>query len=214
MSITSRNRKGPGGLATVKIDKRKGVATVQYENTHHAYEIMLEDAPDNLLTGKYFVNLDPDAVRIVSVRPPRGAYMAKFTNFAHKKDEPPTFRQVAMRTGQKKDGSTFVIKPHLEFTAVFEVASGDFKGFEIPHSMWYCFEPFETDPNEAQLVGQGRGKVEAFLQAVGYDFLEDSIPYSDNVLPAMEKTILEKDKEVVLSLNQYGYVQDLTEAPK
>lgn len=214
MSIRSMNRKGPGGLATVTIDKRKGSATVQFDDDRHAYEILLEDAPIGLLKGRYFINLDADAVKIVGMRPPRGAYMAKFEKFAHKEDEAPTFKQVAMRTGTKKDGTQFVIKPHLEFTAVFKVVGGDFDGFEVPYSMWYCFEPYAEDPKEAALIGSGRGKVESFLGAVGFDFLEDSIAYSDNVLPKLQDEIIKKDREVVLTINQYGYVDDVTMAPQ
>ena len=210
MPIYRTREYGPSGFASVKVERDK--VLVEFAETHQTYSIFKEDAPENIITEKYFVTLNQDGTKITGMRPPKGTYFAHFANFTHKKDEPPTFKDVPADIKRKKDNTTYAVPAHLEFTAIFDIDKGKFGGFQVPYSMWYCFKPYGTT-GESAISGRGRGKVEEFLLAVGFDFMADSIPYSENVLPELEQAIRERKGQVVLVLNEYGYVDSIAEAP-
>ena len=211
MGLRSVKRYGPSGLARVTVGKEK--VTVAFKDGD-TYEIFREDAPDEIKAGEYIVSINADKTKIMGVQPPKGTYFAKFVGFSHKQDEAPIYREVAAREGtNSKTGDKFYIKRHLEFTAIFEVTKKDFAGLQIPFNMWYCFEPDDQYPGESLLIGSGRGKVEDFLSALGFDFLNDSIPYSDNVLPQLQETLLSKDTELVLTVNDKGYIDEVVTSP-
>ena len=212
MAITSRAKYGPRGLAKVTVTDEK--IKVQFEETRDTFEVFREDAPEYKITdGKYIVSMDSDCMKIMNIIPPKGTYFGRFSHFWHKQDELPIYRSVAAKTGRKKDGGSFFVPSHLEFTAVFSITSKDYEGFEVPYIMWYCFEPGKIDPFESDIVGKGRQKVEDFLMAAGFDVLTDSIPYSENVLPELEKMVLSKKAEVAITINLGGWVDDITSAP-
>lgn len=210
MPIYRVKERGASGLARVTVSPDK--IKVKFEDASSDYLILPEDAPEGIKTGTFFVTLSSDESKIYSVRPPKGSYWAKFKNFSHKKDELPIYREVAADVKRKKTGETYPVPAHLEFTALFKVTKGDFSWMELPYFMWYAFKAY-ANSGETAISGRGSQKVEEFLVACGFDFMKDSIPYSENVLPALEKLIVEKDQDVMITVNEYGYIDTLFAAP-
>jgi len=169
--------------------------------------------PPKVLDGKFFVELSSDESKIRACRPPKGSYWAKFSHFSHQKDKPPNVKEVPADVKRKRTGETYPVPAHLEFTAVFKIIKGDFVWMELPYSMWYAFKVYGSS-GECAISGRGSQKVEEFLVAVGFDFMKDSIPYSENILPSLEQMIQEKDGGVMITINEYGYIDTLFAAPK
>jgi hypothetical protein len=63
------------------------------------------------------------------------------------------------------------------------------------------------------IKGTGSQKLEEFLLVAGLDFASDEIPFSENVLPYLEKLLLSRGKKLVVSLSPEGWVDTIVEAP-
>ena len=199
--------KGPRGLAQVRVSEKKIKVTFEDDDV---YELLPEDVPSYLKkTGKYNVTLDKDDVKMYSARPPGGSHVAKLIDFAHRDEEPPSPKVFQGGVRNRKDGTRYVAEDSLSFTALFKVVDKDspFYEFEISTFVPYAFKDFGGD---AGVGGKGQRKCEAFLRNTGLDFESDTIPFSDNVLPAVLKILLAKGAVVNLALNQDGYVDEIS----
>lgn len=211
MAIPVRKTKQYGKSGKASVSARKDNIQVSFEDGV-VFHVAKEDAPDYLQSGEYFVTMDIDNVAIRSVRLPRGSYFAKFSKFTHKEGDPPTYREVPFQP--RKANMQWDTPAHLEFTAIFKIVDNKkFENYEAIYSMWYVFADYDGTGEITCVQGRGVKRVEGFLDAVGVDMMKDDIPYSENVLPALQEMIWEKDKKVVLIINEGGWVEDITPAP-
>ena len=124
-------------------------------------------------------------------------------------------RKVPARTGKRGDGQPFEIKEHLEFTALCTVTQGTWEGATVPINLEYHFEEDGSTGVTAQLIGRSRSKIllDSFLIHAGLNMEEDVIPWSENILPALEEKLQEAGQEFLMNLNDKGYVDTISAAP-
>ncbi|MBE0573339.1 hypothetical protein IH575_00345 [Candidatus Dojkabacteria bacterium] len=204
----SLGSKGSTGAAEVTVTSTK--IRVNFQGTGQQIDVLREDAPDYMISGKQIVSLSGDNNRIFSAKPSGGSYICKFIGFWSKNDEPPTPKKVPARSGVSK-GKSYQIPEHLEFTALFEVQTGKWKRYQLSQNLFYAFS--EYDGGITQIKGNGSKKLEEFLQVCGMDFVSDDIPFSENVLPYVEKMLLERGKKVIISVSPDGWVDSIVPAP-
>jgi len=192
------------GKVTVTPDKIK----VHYEDGQ-VFNILPEDIYEGIkvIDGKYFVGLNAEGNKIRSTRPPKGAYRCKFDHFGGKKDEPPIYYE--------KKVDNFGNPPHLEFWIIFKVMDKDYADFEIARSYWYCFKRDNSPEYEGKiaLMGNGSRVMEELLHEMGVPLEDIDFDYSDNILPELSKLIKAKDKELVVTVGDKGYVKTVTTMP-
>ena len=205
----STGSKGASGLADVTVTSNK--VRVIFDGKDQVIDVLREDAPDYMVSGRQVVNLSGDNNRIFSAKPIGGSHVCRFIGFWSKEDEPPTPRKIDARTGTSKAGKPYKIPEHLEFTALFEITSKKWNRYQLSQNLFYAFEHYEGDIT--QIKGAGSQKLTDFLMVAGLDFATDEIPFSENVLPFLEKLLLSRKKNLVISLTPDGWVDTIVEAP-
>lgn len=199
------SEKGVSDKAEVTVSADKVI--VKLQSSGQIYTIFPEDCPRWLQkSGVYNITLNAGGSKILSCRPGKpGSYFAFFSRFAF-----PEPRLVEESIGKKADGQTFKIERHLEFIPVFAITGGEYNGFEVSMKLWYTFRPVG---NPAIVAVPSKGKVLNFLIAAGLDLQNDTIMWSDNILPDLEKLLTSKNKLMIIQLTDRGWISNLAEAP-
>lgn len=207
----STGGKGANGIANVTVTTNK--VRVEFEdNNNQVIEVLRDDAPDYIITGRQIVVLSSDNNKIFSAKPIGGSYMCKFIGFWSREGEPPTPKKVEARTGTSSKGNAYKIPEHLEFTVLFEIVTPKkWSKYQLSMNLFYAFSEYEG--GITQIKGAGSQKLVEFLEVAGVDFTTDDIPFSENVLPFIEKMLLNRNKTMVISLNQKGWVDSVVVAP-
>ena len=202
--------KGASGKAEVTVTSNK--VRVQFTEKDQTVDVLREDAPDYMVSGLQIVNLSGDNNKIFSAKPMGGSHVCRFIGFWSKEAEPPTPRKIDARTGTSKAGKAYKIPEHLEFTALFEIVSKKWNRYQLSQNLFYAFQHYEGDIT--QIKGDGSQKLSEFLMVAGLDFTSDEIPWSENVLPYLEKLLLSRKKQLVISVTSDGWVDTIVEAPE
>ena len=208
---TRQFSKGRSGLANVVLSASK--AQIEFEDNHQIVTVLLEDCPPYLRDGRQFVQLNSNNTEVFGARPLGGTHRAVFVGFASREGEPPIIREVEARSGVSKNGKKYFIKEHLEFTALFDITAGKWKGYRIVYNLPYAFEPYKESVDSEPITLIYGGKVSDFLAICGMDFDKDTLPWSENVLVAIDKLLKARAKPIAISLNEQGWVKDIGEIP-
>lgn len=206
-----RNTSGKGQVGTADVTVSRDKVRVAFDEGQ-IVDILREDAPDYIISGRQNVTLSSDNTHIQSARPAGGSYICKFSHFASREDTPPEPKVVPARSGISKAGKRYSIDEHLEFTAVYQIIRGKFKGYQLIQNLFYAFS--EYGDGITQISGNGSRKLEEFLLSNGLNFTSDDIPFSDNVLPYLEKLIISKNKYLIVQISPEGWITTLADAPE
>lgn len=204
---------GPSGLAEVRVLANK--VKIIFQEDGDLYELPLEGWPEGLDGGNYFVLLNKDRTEAVSVKPPKGQYIAKFTKFKRPQGSeiPEPFIQ---RGGprRRKDGGSWWADDEMRYAAYFVIVDGPYAGLQVSFQVPYIFSQ-KPGTTEAFMVGKQRQFTinEKFLRALGVDMLAFKLNYSPNVLPQLESMLLEKEAFVLLEVSDKGFVDNYSGLP-
>lgn len=208
LRITTRSY-GKSGLATVKVKANQ--YDVTFADDQWKVVIEKEDAPDDVREGECYVSLDEHNTKILSIRPPAKAYYGKFVGFWAKDGELPIYRQIPYSPPNKV--RNFEIPAHLETTAQFKIIDDKkWEGFIVTMPVVYCFVDY-MQSGVVALKGWGSKKAEEFLVQCGIDFMKDTIPYSENILPTLQDMLREKDVKLLLTIKEGGWIKSIVTAP-
>lgn len=204
--VISSVHKGIVGKAKVTV--RRDDITVEFEDSKlgTVKNIPVENAPAWMRSGKYLITMDEDNLKILYANLPAGIYFAKFKEFLRDEDTNlPRIKEIEAKSFAKWDRPR-----HLEFFVTFEVVDNlKYAGTIITYPLWYVFKQYEE--TRTAISGTGQKKVLTFLDACGYDYLNgEDITWSDNVLPEYEKLLLKAGKKVGISINERGFVSQIS----
>lgn len=168
------------------------------------YKFDRDDIPDCIRkSGTYMASISGDGKTLYGLRPLKGVFTVKVKNIASRKDEPPAPKE---RTGK--------YGPYLVFTVNLVITEGEYKGMEIPVQFNYKF--VETDDELTSIeIGTKKGnpgeRLMDFLEIAGVGDVQ--IPYSDNVLPKVQKALLKAGVEFQVALKDgwADYFMEITE---
>jgi len=204
--------RGASGISKVQLHpdgKRLRILMTEKDKNgneqENEYRLFMADQDKNIRpmiqNGLWFVSLDGSAKKIYGIRPVRGVFKVKCSKFASEKDKEPT----------PKVNNTWEV-PFSEFTALLEIVDGNEKGMIVPMKLRYWFEEVIEDGKsvvayEFHPKSRYMPILADFCDAFGvWDF--GAMPYSDNILPIMEKRIKRANKTVQIAMKN-GWVDSI-----
>lgn len=196
---------GPSGLGNVKFNKKKNgqissVKVVSEDTT--VYPISADNIGDGVITdsrnGIYY-QLSPDETKLTTIRPWDGIHPVQFGGFTRRGEDQeeaePYVKRGGKRTKTHPSGktSTYTVQDQLRFTSVLEIVGGDFKGYSAIYWLQYIFERGNDGVAKAvSRSGIALDKLKEFMSLAGWDTDNEPIPYSENVLPYLERELLDR----------------------
>jgi hypothetical protein len=212
-------KKNKTGKAEVRV--LKDVVKVLFaDEDGFVREFPREDVEGVVYSAKeVFVSLNKDGTIVRSIRPYAGTYIVRFQKFFAMPDEKPTtFDEVARKvefTDKEGKKKSFMAPARTVFTALLEVVAPSelYDGAIYPYRAPYAVDRDMTTGN-FMIAGSPRNcqQMKDFLEKFGYDFNEDSLPHSSNILPQLEEILQERDKSM-FGIVQKGYINTIERIP-
>lgn len=207
-----RKNTGVSGLAEVRVLEK--LLRVIFLADKDTYEVNKNgwDRP----TGIYNITLSKGNDEIKFVSPPGGGdpFLVKFLEFGNrigKTETTPGVPDIKMKPGgmrpSKNGGSYYQPDEPVASAKLIVVGKGPYKGLSVPYELPYVFAQYPGTMIAMTNGSAGQNKKwEDFLRAAGFDFTNDEIPWSTNVLPSLEVLLQSRDKVFTMRLNEKGYV--------
>ena len=201
--VSTPFRRGPAGPANVRITKTTVTVIMDKGGEQFQFPTKEADLPKGITSGKWSVSISSDLSKLQGIRPLDGAFVCRFKNMVAQKGQPPLPKR-DQRPGTKKDGTTFP-KDLLKFTAIVEIADGQLAGVQIPVSLVYknllTTSGFSSGPENLVVVQGGDRDMQLLTEFLVHTGAMDSeLPFSDNILPALETSIKNRKKKFMMWL--------------
>jgi hypothetical protein len=183
---------GPAGLAQVKwLPKSQLWKIIMDKDPDDTYKLPPEDVPMWTREGHFNVMLNKELTELRSLRPTEaGNIPAVLDRFISKEGEPPAPVVIPAKV-YEKNGKRGTIDAHLEFRIVYRMCE-PYANFEITFGLWYAFKKAK-EGDWCDVAGNGSQRLALWLQTHGYT-IEDTIPFSANVLPWLANDIFTSKK--------------------
>lgn len=208
-SVSRQSLKGKAKVQKGKANGKEVFGVTFEDNTDVTYTILRANAPPYAVAGIFYVRLSQDKTKIESMSPLNGSFRVKTNSFISKEGEEPApyvvvnqkyqtssekFNVLLDIVGPKYAGMTvLMILPYYWFDVVKEKVQGEMR------DVLALVEPKKASPGFKILSG--------YLQVSGaWD--KGPIQFSDNVLPKLQKRILQADKEFDVVLGN-GFVDTI-----
>jgi len=203
--VATNSKKGKSGLCVVKPKGKSLFMTFVDENGKP--EAKFTVTPTNkerfpkpeMLEGTFYAMLNEDNTDLLMLVPTDTVAFGKFCGFQRDSDGMIVIVSVPAKNGVTKDGRKWAIEAHDEIRFGFRLE--EFGGLIVYHSAIYCFDKFDVGGREVMgLKGMGSKNMQKLLEAIGYDFEKDEIPWSDTFLEDLEALLLERGKNTEVKL--------------
>lgn len=201
--------KGTKGEAKVRIGKGQ-VQIIFKAEPDDPYTFPKSELPESVKAGIFHVTLTGDG-EFLAIRPLNAVVRAKFSHFYAEEGEAPAWKEYPGGTATTKDGKkTFSYEAYRGTTAILDITDKEYKGMTIPVFLRDVF----INDGDGNIAIKGNGKnadlAESFLEVTGvYD---KEIPYSENVLPKLQKAIMKAGCEFQVMLKN-GNADSFMELP-
>ena len=216
MAIPTEVRSGSyiKGLAEVRIRDDAELVIVMDENG--AKYTIPYDASDigDIVNGRYRVTVSSDGTKIFSITPVDGTFIVRYDGMVTQDGNLPMPKLMKGGERKSKNGKgTWIAPDYLAFTVLLKVISNPNKRIKIPYNLNYSFEQYlDTKETLIPIGSSPLERTEKFLRVAGYDFSTDSIPWSENVLPAVDDTLTDRAVKFQVFMKN-GYVDDIAPMP-
>lgn len=194
---------GPSGEAQINVLGQQ--LQIVFTGNNEIVNLPISVLPPNVPSAKklpankkYFVSVNGKRDGLSMFVPMTGSVVVKFIGFKKARNQPIALPQRPRKdVGVNKDGTTYP-KDWLEFTAVCEVIDAPYTGLEIGVKLRYYFG--EGANGLAGIRGQGKHslKLARFLEVVMGDASLVKVPFSDNILPALEALLLDHGRPFMI----------------
>lgn len=188
---------GPAGEANIAVLGQQ--LQIVFKGSNTVVNVPVTLLPPSVVAKKlpanksYRVSINGKYDKLTMFNPWAGTFVAKFIGFKRGNNQPiPTPQYPRERTGKNEDGTTYP-KDWLEFNAVVELIEAPYAGLQLSVKLRYYFT-LGSDGKRAAVSGTGKHsvKLNRFLEVIMGDASDVNVPFSDNVLPALEALLLEK----------------------
>lgn len=214
---TQDKNRGPIGLAKVKISGNKIHIDFEDKTRYPSPFVLDKDSYEGaLVAGRMNVRMSKDATELYGMFPADGNHFVRFLKFSAQENQLPAFRDIARVIKNGPNGESYPVEAHREFTALLEIVGGSpYDGMVIPLTLWDLFHEYEgvTALKTGRYKAYKKVLVKPFLELAGMDFLNDTLEYSENILPALEKLLKQRDTVFFCNV-QEGWVNTLSPAPE
>lgn len=215
LSFKQKNNFGPIGLAEVRVLKEK--VKILWEDGD-VDELPLEAWDENRKAGNYMVGLNKERSDIAFLKPPGGqTWYCKFGQF--KRDGQSETPEPYIEPGgprKNKDGGTWIADDEMraKYELVILDPDGLYDGLTLVGNIPYIFEQ-KAGTKEVEMVGKkGQlARIEKFLRVTGFDFVNDTLQYSPNVLPQLEYLLQSKGAIFSVTTSDKGFIAEMAEVP-
>lgn len=166
----------------------------------------------NIQNGRMYAEASGNKQTLWGLRPLSGSFYVKFAGIAKAEGQVASPRRYE-GTFTANDGT--VQKYSYEaFIPLFEITRGSWEKTIFPGFLRYKF----ALTNDGQEMGlRTRGKhaelLAQFLECAGLDFDIDTLPVSENVLPWLETTLVDRGRQFMLVVEN-GYVAAFAPVPE
>jgi hypothetical protein len=201
---------GEKGEAQVRGDKK--TIKLRFEESKKVYKFKRTRNTAKLRPGKWFVQLDGDNSEIFSFHPWSGNLKGKVSEFSSRENEEPVpkLKNVDYYNNEGKH----IKYSYYYFVVIFEILEPKkYAGISVPFRLNYNFLEAKNDQNESIVGLMSKGNrtkdLAEFLRISGADNGVE-IEWSDNILPELEKRILDADQSFMFIIKN-GWIDTLYE---
>jgi len=187
-------------IATVLMrDDRPGKVCLKFDDGSPQVVLKQDNCPKNIRPGTFMVRLTEHKDKMYSLYPASGMFDFTVDSFVAEKEKPPR-----PMTNQQWDYQYFVV--------LLRIVKGEFKGMLVPYLLRYNFGEFLDDEDKSVVgITHPRSKytpqLEEFLEISGA-MEKGDIKYTDNILPILQKRILEQAR-TFKGIIKGGYINTL-----
>lgn len=212
--VNTPYKKGPQGQARVVFGKKLVTVTLKDTQQQFSFEpgAIKSELPAKPVNGDYNVRIGFDLSTLYSIQPWNATVVTEFIGFAAPENQPPVPKFPSNRVGMTKAGVPYE-KNYLQMTALLRVIEPDtLEGMIVPVVLRYNFV---ASPDGSTGIGFTRSKytefLMSFLDKASGDITTLNLPFSDNVLPALQAELL-KRKRQFQTVVEKGYAVAFGEA--
>ena len=164
--------------------------------------------------GMYRITLASDGSQLFGIVPLSGQFIVRYDGMVAQEGQLPTPKEVKGGERKRKDGKGKWMAPdYLAFTVLLRVLSVNNKRMTIPFQLNYSFEQYkDTNETNIPLGNASLDRTDNFLRTAGMDYSTDVIPWSSNVLPAVDKLLRERNVKFSIIMKN-GYVDQVFPVP-
>jgi hypothetical protein len=178
------------------------------------FEVARDKAPELVLNGQFWVNLNKDGTILYSESPiAADGQVALCTGFAGNPQKPPEPRyQPGGKNVTLDDGRSWVTRASFSMDPVFRILEGKYAGLTAVAFLPYDFEADE-ETGVAYFVGSEKQieKIDSFFNAVGLG--EEEFAHKKNLLPDFAQAIIQAGTPCMLKISN-GVAQVITALPE
>lgn len=206
---------GPSGPATVNIVGK--TLQIIFDQGNEVVNLATDLLPPDVdvkhlpTKKKYSVLVDGTRTKLNGFCPYEGSYTCEFLEFKKKPGQPPMHDYPRNRVGQGPNGP--YAKDWQEFTAILRILEEPYTGLLVSTKLRYYFG-IDEETGNAVIKGEGKHsqKLGRFIEVACGDFEKVVIPFSDNVLPPLERLLQEQHRPFLIVMSK-GFVDSFGEAP-
>lgn len=189
-------------------DNPEKVFAFNIDDTEHVREPV-----ENYPQGAVFATIDAKNNILYGLRPLNGAFLVQYAGIPAPEGQLPAPKHYE-KTGRNSETGEVFTSSYDAFTVLLRVVSGSWAGTILPLFLRYKFEDAgDGEITAVNTYNSSYGEMlAAFLEYAGLDPETDTIPYSPNVLPWIDRTLKERN-QTFMAIVQDGYVEGLGPKP-
>lgn len=205
--------RGPKGKAKVEVKNDKVRVHLQEIGkdgeiiSHEPFVLDKENCPESVRPGIWFVGMSEDMTKMYQIHPYSGMFEGHVKGFSAAKDKTPSPKVIPGKFGD-----------YAVFYTLIEIDSPEANGMVLSYQLPYNFIEMEQEVKSEvkKVVGFSHPKsaftvnLIEFLDTVGA-WERGPMAYSDNILPKLEKRILEQAKHFKFVVKN-GYIDTIYDA--
>jgi len=189
----------------------------------NCYSPLPSDAAPRKKYPDLFYKLNAEETAIYQLNPlgtdEDDEFFVRYSRMPSREDDVPQHfaspgREIVYRDKQSGKTKRFWKAEEELFNVILTIVSGRYKGMELKATLNYFFEEDVDGSMMMDGVGKAATKLDRFLTEAGFDWGDDSIEYSANILPELDAILQDRaSSHMFRVVVRNGYVQEFKGIP-